>query len=88
MSIVDRRAERFGDSSVKAGLKTGKRICECAVCGEFFAGVQPFDRHIIGSGTAQPSCATREHMQRMGMTANIHGVWQTGVWRAGKGEVA
>ncbi len=55
-------------------LKVGGRVCECTQCGLFFAGVGPFDRHLVGWG-----CRTLEQMQAVGMAANVHGVWQMGV---------
>lgn len=63
------------DWDVTPVLKPGGRTCECTVCGLFFTGVTPFDRHFLGEGKR---CRTPQEMLSIGMTSNRHGVWSTG----------
>ncbi len=58
------------DFEVRPILKVGGRVCECTQCGLFFAGVGPFDRHLIGW-----ECRTLEQMRAVGLDRNQHGVW-------------
>lgn len=59
---------------------TGKR-CQCAACGEYFNGVQPFERHRAGR-FAKPGawqgnrrCLTVPEMVARGFIRNAAGFW-------------
>jgi hypothetical protein len=64
------------DRSVKPRLTNGSPTCECTMCGLFFTGPDPFDRHQF---ELSGKCRTPEQMRKLGMVTNEHGVWQRGV---------
>lgn len=53
---------------------TGNR-CQCAACGEYFNGAQPFDRHRVGSYGTSRRCLTVADMEAAGFTRNAAGFW-------------
>lgn len=58
---------------------TGNR-CQCPTCGEYFNGVQPFDKHRIGSyaSPGQPNtrrCLDVAEMEAAGFIRNAAGFW-------------
>ena len=58
---------------------TGNR-CQCPTCGEYFNGVQPFDKHRIGSYAkpGQPNtrrCLAVAEMEAAGFIRNAAGFW-------------
>ena len=60
---------------------TGNR-CQCPTCGEYFNGVQPFDRHRVGhyanSGQRNTRrCLAVAEMEARGWTRNGAGFWTT-----------
>lgn len=59
-------------------LTLGSNKCQCALCGAFFSGVSPFDRHLIGIGLGLSPCRTPDQMLLLGMTQNVNGVWSYG----------
>lgn len=59
---------------------TGNR-CQCPTCGEYFNGVQPFDKHRVGR-YAKPGkwhgtrrCLTTAEMEAAGFQRNYAGFW-------------
>ena len=61
---------------------TGNR-CQCPTCGEYFNGVQPFDKHRVGQ-YAKPGeqvdtrrCLTVAEMEAAGFQRNSAGFWCT-----------
>ena len=60
---------------------TGNRS-QCPTCGEYFNGVQPFDKHRVGeyAKAGQPTtrrCLTVAEMEARGWTRNAKGFWTT-----------
>jgi hypothetical protein len=58
---------------------TGNR-CQCPKCGEYFNGVQPFDRHRVGTyaKAGQPNtrrCLTVAELDAAGSIRNAAGFW-------------
>lgn len=58
---------------------TGNR-CQCPTCGEYFNGVQPFDRHRVGeyAKAGQPNtrrCLTVAELDAAGFIRNAAGFW-------------
>ena len=66
------------DKSVKAELRVGSRTCQCTVCDLFFTGEASFDRHLSGQDEGNSDCRSPLQMLAIGMTQNVHGVWQFG----------
>jgi hypothetical protein len=70
-------------------LRRGSRVCQCGECGAFFSGPSPFQRHIMGTGTASPWCMSATMMRNVGMRQNSNGVWlgraRGGRWPKGEG---
>jgi hypothetical protein len=71
------------DKAVKAELRPGSNICQCADCEAFFTGVGPFDIH-LGGTPEKRRCYSPDKMRALGMTQNVNGVWQRGT-ATGKG---
>ena len=71
------------DKTVKAELRVGSNVCQCAECGAFFTGVRPFDLHLAGTPERR-KCHSPEKMRALGMVQNSNGVWMTGT-ATGKG---
>ena len=57
-----------------APLLTGNR-CQCDACGEYFNGIQPFDRHRIGRHGIDRRCLAVADMAIAGYTRNAAGFW-------------
>jgi hypothetical protein len=58
---------------------TGNR-CQCPTCGEYFNGVQPFDKHRVGAYTKlgipnSRRCLTVAEMEAAGFIRNAAGFW-------------
>lgn len=53
---------------------TGNR-CQCTACGEYFNGVQPFDRHRIGQYGIDRRCLAIAEMEAAGFIRNVSGFW-------------
>lgn len=53
---------------------TGNR-CQCTACGEYFNGMQPFDKHRIGPFDDTRRCLTVPEMTARGWTRNAAGFW-------------
>ncbi|OOG43233.1 hypothetical protein B0E52_09865 [Rhodanobacter sp. C06] len=53
---------------------TGNR-CQCTACGEYFNGVQPFDRHRVGSFGTDRRCLDVQAMEAAGFVRNAAGFW-------------
>lgn len=63
-------------------LETGKNICYCTVCGEYFQSDTSFMRHRRGP-VDDRSCMTPGEMIAVGMERNKQGRWITGTWKHG-----
>ena len=48
--------------------------CQCTACGEYFNGVQPFDRHRVWHGVNR-RCLTVAAMDAAGFIRNVSGFW-------------
>lgn len=55
---------------------TGNR-CQCPTCGEYFNGVQPFDKHRIGQYGIDRRCLTVAELDAAGFIRNAAGFWCT-----------
>jgi hypothetical protein len=66
------------DASPRPRLRVGSSVSQCPTCALFFTGVKPFDRHLLGSGSANPRCMTETEMRAIGMKQNAYGTWQYG----------
>lgn len=53
---------------------TGNR-CLCTACGEYFNGVQPFDKHRTGDFGTKRRCLTVPEMAAAGFIRNAAGFW-------------
>lgn len=53
---------------------TGNR-CQCPACGRYFNGVQPFDRHRVGSYGVNRRCRSVDEMEAAGFIRNAAGFW-------------
>lgn len=76
-------APRTGRAENPAATRklTGNR-CQCAKCGEYFNGLQPFDKHRVGEYAKAGQRNTRRclavaEMKARGWTRNVAGFWTT-----------
>src|SRR6185312_16619560 len=53
---------------------TGNR-CQCAACGEYFNGVQPFEKHHAGTYGIDRRCLDVQAMEAAGFVRNAAGFW-------------
>lgn len=55
---------------------TGNR-CQCAACGKYFNGVQPFDAHRVGEHGVNRHCMSVAQLLAEGFEKNAAGFWMT-----------
>lgn len=70
------------NSATVRELRTGTRTSQCSDCGEYFGGVDTFDKHLISNKNPDiaPACMTSAQMEAKGLTRNVNGVWGQ-AWR-------
>lgn len=78
--IAPPRRERA--RNLAATLKLTGNRCQCPTCGEYFNGVQPFDKHRVGhyaNGGQRNTrrCLAVAEMEARGWTRNAAGFWTT-----------